>query len=93
MIKPEILLIVLALISVPNLFYRAEFNIPILLFAAVIWRSRLGTAAHLIVLSWPVELYRLIYLAITEDKDLEPQKKVVLMVLTILAFVGKVNNG
>lgn len=92
MVRAEILLIVLALISVPNLFYRAEFNIPILLFAAAVWRTRLATAAHLLMLSWPVELYRLIYLAGTDDVDLQPQKKAVLLVLTIVGFVGKVRT-
>lgn len=85
-----IMLLVLAAISLPNLFYRAEFNIPILIFAAAVWNHRISTAAHLIVLSFIVELYRLINLAITNDKDLEPQKKTLFMTLTIIAFVLKV---
>lgn len=86
----EMLLIIVAAFSLPNFFYRAEFNIPILIFAALLWQRRVSTAAHLIVLSWLVELYRLIYLAVTDDKDLSEQKKPFLLTLTILAFVLKV---
>lgn len=50
----EVLLIIVAAFSLPNLFYRAEFNIPILVFAALLWQRRVSTAAHLIVLSWLV---------------------------------------
>lgn len=89
-VSVEMLLVVVAAFSLPNLFYRAEFNIPVLIFAALLWQRRVSTAAHLIVLSWIVELYRLIYLAVTDDKDLNDQKKPFLMVMTILAFVLKV---
>jgi hypothetical protein len=70
MLSVEIILVLLAVVSLPNLFYRAEFNIPILLFAAAVWQKRVSTCAHLIVLSWAVELYRLINLLVTDDKDL-----------------------
>lgn len=70
MLSVEIMLLLLAVVSLPNLFYRAEFNIPILLYAAAMWQKRVSTCAHLILLSWAVELYRLIYLLITNDKDL-----------------------
>ena len=90
MVSVEIMLVLLAVVSLPNLFYRAEFNIPILLYAAAVWQKRVGTCAHLIALSWAVELYRLIYLVVTDEKDLEPQKQPFLMVSTILAFVLKV---
>lgn len=33
----ELMLIVVAAFSLPNLFHRAEFNIPILVFAALLW--------------------------------------------------------
>mgnify|MGYP000983092343 FL=1 len=90
MVSVETILVLVAAVSLPNLFYRAEFNVPILLFAAVVWQKRPETSAHLIVLSWGVELYRLAHLLITDDVDLEPQKKPFLLVITILAFVLKV---
>jgi hypothetical protein len=54
MLSVEIILVLLAAVSLPNLFYRAEFNIPILLFAAALWQKRQSTSAHLIILSFLV---------------------------------------
>ncbi len=86
----ELMLIVVAAFSLPNLFHRAEFNIPVLVFAALLWQRRASTAAHLIVLSWLVEFCRLLFLAITDDEDFVSQKKPALMTFTILAFILKV---
>lgn len=86
----ELMLVVVAAFSLPNLFHRAEFNIPLLVFAALLWQRRVSTAAYLIVISWAVEFFRLLFLAITDDTDYSSQKKPALMTFTILAFILKV---
>lgn len=90
MLSVEIAFIVIAFISLPNLFYRAEFNVPLLLFAAVCWRNRVSTCAYLIVISWAIDFYRLITLVAYDDAHLDPQRKPLLLISTIAAFTLKV---
>lgn len=67
MLSVEAALLVIAFISLPNLFHRAEFNVPLLLFAAVSWRNRMSTCAYLIIISWGIDLYRIVTLVSYED--------------------------
>lgn len=90
MLSVEAALLAIAFISLPNLFYRAEFNVPLLLFAAASWRTRVSTCAYLIIISWGVDLYRIVTLVAYEDTHLDPQRKPILLISTIAAFVLKV---
>lgn len=91
MLSVEAALLAIAFISLPNLFYRAEFNVPILLFAAACWRNRVSTCAYLIVVSWGVDLYRVLTLLAYDDPHLDPQRKPLLLISTVAAFVLKVH--
>ena len=88
----EIMLVVLAALCLPNLFYRATFNIPILIFAAVIWTSQSTLAAQLLIISWVIELYQLLDILISSNQFVNPQKNPVLLTFTILVFVLKVKS-
>lgn len=92
MLSVEAALLVIAFISMPNLFHRAEFNVPLLLFAAVSWRNRMSTCAYLIVISWGIDLYRIVTLVGYEDEHLAAQRKPILLVSTIACFVLKVTT-
>lgn len=91
MLSVEGALLAIAFISLPNLFYRAEFNVPLLLFAAVCWGNRVSTCAYLILLSWGVDIYRVLTLVAYDDPHLDPQRKPLLLASTIVAFVLKVH--
>ena len=86
----EILLLVLAALCLPNLFYRATFNIPILLYSAVVWSKKNTLACQLLVISWFIELYQLLDILATNNHYVNPQKNPVLLTLTVLVFVLKV---
>lgn len=90
MLSVEIAFVAIAFISLPNLFYRAEFNVPLLLFAAVCWKNYTSSTAYLLILSWAIELYRLLTLLVYDDPHLEPQRKPLLLASTIAAFLLKV---
>lgn len=92
MLSVEAALLVIAFISLPNLFHRAELNVPLLLFAAASWRTRVSTCAYLIVVSWGIDLYRIVTLVGYEDAHLDPQRKPILLASTITVFVLKVPN-
>ena len=67
MLSVEIALVAIAFISLPNLFYRAEYNVPLLLFSAVSWNIRVSTCAYLLIISWGVDLYRVLTLLVYDD--------------------------
>ena len=90
MLSVELAFIAIAFISLPNLFYRAEFNVPLLLFAAASWQTRISTSAYLLVLSWAIDLYRIITLLAYDDRHLDPQRKPLLLISTISVFILKV---
>ena len=90
MLTVEIVFLAIAFISLPNLFYRAEFNVPLLLFAAVCWQKHIASSAYLLVISWAIELYRVVTLLAYDDPHLDPQRKPLLLISTLLAFVLKV---
>jgi hypothetical protein len=90
MLSVEAALLAIAFVSLPNLFYRAEFNVPLLLFAAACWRTRLSTCAYLIVFSWGVDLYRVLTLLVYDDPHLDEQRKPLLLISTLAAFLLKV---
>ena len=87
------MLVILALLCLPNLFYRATFNIPFLLFAVIMWSRNKSLASQLIVVSLFVELYQLLDILITNNHFVNPQKNPVLLTFTILVFVLKVAVG
>lgn len=93
MLSVEIAFIAIAFISLPNLFYRAEFNVPLLLFAAVCWQNYTSSTAYLLIISWVLELYRLLTLLVYDDRHLDEQRKPLLLISTITAFVMKVRLG
>ena len=86
----ELLLVILAALCLPNLFYRATFNIPILLFAAITWKTNNSLASQIIIISWIIEFYQLLDILISNNKFVSPQKNPVLLSFTILVFVLKV---
>ena len=90
-VSTEVMLIVLALLCLPNLFYRATFNIPFLLFAVIMWPRNKSLASQLIVVSLVIEFYQLLDILVTNNHFVNPQKNPVLLSFTILVFVLKVN--
>lgn len=84
--------VAIALISLPNLFHRAEFDVPLLLFAAAIWQRAKSTCCYLVLFSILMSLYRVILLVPTYDEELAEQRKPLFLVCTILAFVCKVHS-
>ena len=90
MVSTEVMLLVLAALTFPNLLYRATFNIPILLFLAIIWKHKTSLAAQLLVISWVIELYQLLDIVIANNRYVNPQKNWFLLTLTILVFILKV---
>lgn len=67
MLSVEASLLIIAFISLPNLFFRAEFNVPLLLFAAACWRVRVSTCSYLIAISWCIDIYRILTLLAYDD--------------------------
>ena len=67
MLSVEIALVAIAFVSLPNLFYRGEYNVPLLLFSAVSWNTRVSTCAYLLVISWGIDLYRVLTLLVYDD--------------------------
>jgi len=63
----EAAFLIIIVVSLPNLIYRAEFNVPLLLFAAATWRNYTSTSAYLLVFSWALDLYRMITLLVLDD--------------------------
>ena len=51
-VTTELMLLVLAALCLPNLFYRATFNIPVLVFASLIWQKNNSLASQLLIISW-----------------------------------------
>ena len=90
MIATEWMLAILALLCFPNLLYRATFNIPILLFAAITWEKYNSLAAKLLIISLFIELYQLLDIIITNNKFINPQKNPFLFSMTCIVFVLKV---
>jgi hypothetical protein len=90
MLSVEAALLAIAFVSLPNLFYRAEFNVPLLLFAAACWQKRVSTCAYLIVVSWCIDLYRILTLLVYDDPHLDSQRQPLLIVSTLTAFLLKV---
>lgn len=52
MLSVEIIFLLILLVSLPNLFYRAEFNVPLLLFTAISWTHHKSTSVYLLLISW-----------------------------------------
>jgi hypothetical protein len=92
MLSVEVAFLAIAFISLPNLFYRAEFNVPLMLFAATCWSTRISTCAYLIVISWAIDLYRILTLVAYDDQHLDPQRKPLLLISTFAAFALKVSS-
>lgn len=65
---------------------------PLLLFAAATWRLRVSTCAYLIAFSLCVDVYRVLTLVAYDDAHLEEQRKPLLLMSTLLAFLLKVTN-
>ena len=84
------MLVGLAALCLPNLFYRATFNIPLLIFIAIIWKSNNSLASQLLIISWGIEFYQLLDILVQNNKFVNPQKNPVLLSFTILVFVLKV---
>jgi hypothetical protein len=90
LLSVEVMLLGLALLCLPNLFYRATFNIPLLCFVALIWKTRHTLASQLLVVSWLIELYQLLDILVNNNLYILPQKLPVLLAFTVLVFVLKV---
>jgi hypothetical protein len=86
----ETAFLIIVVVSLPNLVYRAEFNVPLLLFAATAWKNYTSTSAYLLVFSWALDLYRVITLLVLDDPHLASQQKPILIVSTIITFILKV---
>lgn len=56
------LFLFIAIIAMPNLYYRAEYNVPLMLFCMNVWHSIRHRPAtmYLIVFSWVIDIYCII---------------------------------
>lgn len=63
MVRPfDKLFLFMSIVALPNLYYQAEYNVPLMFFFFVVWESPAYRAAvtYLLVLSWLVDLYTLL---------------------------------
>lgn len=85
------LFLFIAIIAMPNLYYRAEYNVPLMLFCMSVWHSIRHRPAtmYLIVFSWVIDIYCIIMSII--DSQQEKSKPKIVLILQIAVFVLKVH--
>lgn len=82
--------LLIAIIAMPNLYYRGEYNVPLMLFCYGVWQSIRHRPAtmYLLIFSWLIDIYCIIR-SIIDSQQPQPKPKIVL-ILQIVVFVLKV---
>lgn len=54
--------LLIALLALPNLYYHAEYNVPLMLFAYLLWDKVIykPTIIYLVVFSWVIDLVSIV---------------------------------
>ena len=84
------LFLVIAIIAMPNLYYRAQYNVPLMLFCFGVWHSVRHRAAtvYLNIFSWVIDIYYILRtLAANQEETTQPR---IVIILQIAVFVLKV---
>lgn len=84
------LFLLIAIIAMPNLYYRAEYNVPLMLFCFGVWQSlqHRPVMVYLIIFSWLVDIYCILRSLAASQEDTTKPKIVVILQITV--FVLKV---
>ena len=63
------LFILLGVVSLPNLYHKADYNIPLMIFCFLTWNLPYRSIiTYLLIISWVVDLIRLL-LTLSKDPD------------------------
>ena len=84
------LFLLIAIIAMPNLYYRAEYNVPLMLFCFGVWHSvaHRGAIVYLNIFSWLIDIYCIFRTIAAHQND--TNKPRILLIVQIIVFVLKV---
>lgn len=56
------LFLIVAIVALPNMYHRAEYNVPLMIFCFVMWDKPAyhSIIAYLLVFSWMIDVIRLV---------------------------------
>lgn len=88
--------LVLGIMAFPNLFFRGQYNVPLMLFCFICWNDQFKHfIMYLLIFSWMIDAY-LLFEYITKKQDElayeEGQKSQVVLVISIIIFTIKVHK-
>lgn len=91
MLSIEVVFFFLAVVSLPNLFFRGEYNTAVFFFSCGCWTSQYKTTVvYILLLSWLIDAYSLIsYIADSKHGLNIPGREMVFWI-TFFLFVVKV---
>lgn len=87
------LFLLIAIIALPNLFYRAEYNVPIFIFCFALWHSRThkSTILYILILSWFIDIFCILKtIAIVTESDSIPT---LVLIIQVIVFFFKVTTS
>ena len=82
---------IVAIVAMPNLYYVAQYNVPLMLFCFGVWYSvrHRPVTMYLLLFSWIIDIYCILR-TITANQQGANTPKIVL-IIQIAVFVLKVN--
>ena len=82
--------IFIAIVALPNLYFEAEYNVPLMLFCYAIWAPAYRPLImYLLLFSWFIDGFRLFYDMSHKDSD-EYRKKGLVIIIMVCLFILKV---
>lgn len=80
--------LIIALVAMPNLYYRAEYNVPLMLFCFGVWSSLKHRAIiiYLLLFSWLIDAYCLLRTAIKSDENKTEPPIVLILQITVFGL-------
>lgn len=87
------LFLLIAIIALPNLFYRAEYNVPVFIFCFALWHSTThkSTILYILILSWLIDIFSILKtISIVTESDSLPT---LVLIIQVIVFFLKVTTS